>query len=98
MEWALLQGEPTGVSVFFIDAGIDTGRQMFIRKEIPVLGQGGISQAKNYLFSLDAEFYKEALQKIRDENFSCRENDGPGRRYYVMSKLFLSVTEDILAC
>lgn len=96
MEWSLLQGDPTGVSVFFLDPGIDTGGRMIFKREFPVTERGNISQAKNYLFSLDAGLYKEALQYLHDKNFALLENDGSGKRYYVMSKLFSSVVEETL--
>lgn len=96
MEWSLLQGDPAGVSVFFIDKGIDTGRQMVLKKEISISGRGCVSQAKNYLFGLDVDLYKESLEKMHNENFLYLGNDGSGKRYYVMSDLFLSVVEKIL--
>jgi len=96
MEWSLLQGDPTGVSVFFIDPGIDTGKRMIFKREFSLTRRGSISQAKNYLFSLDAGLYKEALQILQDNNFTFLENDGSGKRYYVMSKLFSSVVEETL--
>ena len=96
MEWALLNGDPNGISVFFIDTGIDTGKQVALHKEISLNGKGDLDKAKKYLFSLDAELFREALLLIKDENFSYLINDGSGKRYFVMSKLLLNVTNDIL--
>src|SRR6266478_6566139 len=37
-EWSVLQGDPTGVTVFFIDSGIDTGGRIVLREFIPSKG------------------------------------------------------------
>ncbi len=96
MEWTLLQGDRTGVSVFFIDAGIDTGEKIVFSREVDVSGKKSIPEAKSHLFSQDADCYKTAIQKLRNENFQFETNDGSGERYYVMSNLFLSVVDDLL--
>ena len=96
MEWTILQGDRTGVSVFFIDAGIDTGERMIISREIDVTGFKSIPEAKSHLFSHDAECYKTAIQKLQTEDFRFETNDGSGARYYVMSDLFQAVVSDKL--
>ncbi|MDH5457619.1 MAG: formyltransferase family protein [Nitrospinota bacterium] len=96
MEWTILQGDRTGVSVFFIDAGIDTGERMVFSREIDVSGFESIEEAKSHLFSHDAECYKTAVQKLQTEDFKFEINDGSGARYYVMSNLFFSVVGDLL--
>ena len=55
-----------------------------------------IGEAKAYLFGLDAVFFRRALELLRDENFSFKLNDGSGHRYFVMSKLFQGVVEELL--
>jgi methionyl-tRNA formyltransferase len=93
MEWALLEGEPVGITVFFIDSGIDTGKRIVLREEVDISGCKSIQEAKQYLFDLDAVFFRRALELLRSENFEHKLNDNSGRRYYVMSKLFQSVVE-----
>ncbi|HEV7373083.1 MAG TPA: formyltransferase family protein [Pyrinomonadaceae bacterium] len=93
MEWALLEGQPVGITVFFIDSGIDTGERIVLREEVDISGYKSIQEAKQYLFDLDAIFFRRALELLRSENFEYQLNDGSGRRYYVMSKLFQSVVE-----
>ena len=96
MEWSILQRDPTGVSVFFIDAGIDTGERVVFFREIDVSGFENIRKAKSHMFSHDAECYKTAIQGLQAEDFKFENNDGSGARYYVMSDLFLSVADDLL--
>jgi hypothetical protein len=96
MEWSLLQGEPTGVTVFFIDAGIDTGRRVVLRKEVDVCDYDSVAEAKQYLFDLDAPFFRAALERLGAGDTEYEVNDGSGRRYYVMSELFRGVVEKII--
>lgn len=94
MEWALLEGEPVGITVFFIDSGIDTGERIVLTEEVDINGCKSIREARQYLFSLDAVLFRRALELLRSEKFDYKLNDNSGRRYYVMSKLFQSVVEE----
>ena len=96
MEWSLLQGEPVGVTVFFIDSGIDTGRRIVLREEVDVSHCKSVAEAKQYLFDLDASFFHRALERLRSDDFEYEVNEGSGRRYYVMSKLFRGVVEKLI--
>jgi len=97
MEWSLLEGRPTGASVFFVDEGIDTGSRIVLRREIPVDRFPDVRSAKEHLFGRDTELFGEALALLSGPGFAPLENDGSGRRYYVMSRLFSGVVESILA-
>lgn len=96
MEWALLEDGPTGITVFLIDSGIDTGERIVLREEIDISHCRSIARAKAYLFNLDAVFFRRALELLRSEGFSFRHNDGNGPRYYVMSRLFQNVADELL--
>ena len=96
LEWALLEGGPTGITVFFIDEGIDTGERIVLREEVDVSHCGSTASAKAYLFNLDAVFFRRALELLRSEGFSFQHNDGSGPRYYVMSRLFQNVADELL--
>jgi hypothetical protein len=98
LEWSLLEGNPTGITVFFIDAGIDTGRRIVLREEVDISHCRSIEEAKSYLFNLDATFFRRALEHLREDGFTYQLNDPTaGRRYYVMSKLFHDVAEEIIS-
>ena len=93
MEWSLVQGDPTGISVFFVDAGIDTGERIVLSETVDVSHCQTLAEAKQYLFDCDARFYRRAIEKLQQDDKSFQVNDGSGRRYYVMSKLFREIAE-----
>ncbi len=96
MEWALLEGQAVGVTVFFIDSGIDTGERIVLREEVDVSHCRSIAEAKQHLFDLDAVYFRRALELLRSKDFEYKLNDNSGRRYYVMSRLFQSVVEKLI--
>ena len=96
LEWSILQGDPVGVTVFFIDAGIDTGSRILVSEEIDVSSYRSVAEAKQHLFDRDGEFFRRALMILGDSESSFRMNDGSGRRYFVMSKLFQGVVDRLL--
>lgn len=95
MEWSLLEDAPVGITVFFLDSGIDTGERIVFSEEVDVSHCQSIDGAKQYLFGLDAVFYCRALKLLEAGSIQYKLNDGSGRRYYVMSKLFQKVVADI---
>jgi methionyl-tRNA formyltransferase len=96
VEWSILQGDPVGVTVFFIDIGIDTGARILISEEVDISGCKSVAEAKAYLFDLDKVFFRRALALLRDSEPSFRLNDGSGPRYFVMSRLFQEVVDQLL--
>ncbi|HJP93658.1 MAG TPA: formyltransferase family protein [Pyrinomonadaceae bacterium] len=96
LEWSILQSDPVGVTVFFIDSGIDTGSQILLSERVDISRYRSIAEAKRYLFELDQVFLRKALVLLSEGKPSFRQNDGTGRRYFVMSKLFESVVERLV--
>src|SRR5215204_1740227 len=96
LEWSILQGDAVGITVFFIDTGIDTGARILMSEEVDISGCKSVTEAKEYLFNLDQVFFRKALALICDSKPSFRLNDGSGRRYFVMSKLFQEVVDQLL--
>lgn len=97
MEWSLLNGDPTGITTFFIDEGIDTGRTVILREEIDVSGFSDVAAAKAYLFLRDANMYAKALERLLAGDFEPAEQDiAEGRRWYAMSRLFTDAASQIL--
>jgi methionyl-tRNA formyltransferase len=96
MEWSILQGDPVGITVFFIDTGIDTGARIVISEEVDISGCKSVNEAKEYLFNLDRVFFRKALMLLTDSKQSFQLNDGTGPRYFVMSKLFQEVVDQLL--
>jgi methionyl-tRNA formyltransferase len=97
MEWALIEGRPVGITVFFIDSGIDTGERIVFSEEIDISRHSSIKEAKQQLFELDAVCFRRALELLRSKGFEFKLNAGQqGRRYYVMSRLFQGVVEKLI--
>lgn len=96
LEWSILQGDPVGITVFFIDAGIDTGARIVILEEVDISGCKSVAEAKAYLFDLDRVFFPRALALVGDGKTSFLTNDGSGPRYFVMSKLFQEAVDLML--
>lgn len=97
-EWSVLQGDPTGVTVFFIDSGIDTGSRIVLREFIASKGWTGVRALKNMLFGYDARLYRKALEVLMQPGVQFESNEvSKGQRYYVMSKVFVTAVNDILA-
>ncbi len=96
MEWSLLQGDAVGVTVFFVDSGIDTGARIVLSEVVDVRNCKTINEAKQQLFDLDARLFRRAIELLQSEEQTFEHNDGSGRRYYVMSKLFRGVVDQLL--
>ena len=96
LEWSILQGDPVGITVFFIDTGIDTGARILFSEEIDISHCRSVTEAKQYLFSLDKESFPRALALLSEDTQSFQLNDASGPRYFVMSKLFTGVVEQLL--
>jgi methionyl-tRNA formyltransferase len=96
VEWSILQGDPVGISVFFIDTGIDTGARILLLEEVDISNCQTVSEAKEYLFNLDQVSFPKALALLADNNPTFQLNDGTGPRYYVMSKLFQDVVGQLM--
>jgi len=96
-EWSVLQGDRTGVTVFFIDSGIDTGARIVLREFISPDAKNSVEKLKKVLFGCDARLYRQALEAVMSSEFPCERNDtSKGRRYYVMSKMLTEVVNQIL--
>lgn len=96
-EWSVMQGDSTGITVFFIDSGIDTGERIVLRESISSDGKNSVPKLKNMLFACDARLYRKALEALMCPEFRFERNDlSEGRRYYVMSNMFTEVVSRIL--
>lgn len=96
-EWSVLQGDPVGVTVFFIDTGIDTGERIVLREFISPNGARSVRRLKKLLFDRDARLYRQALEALSSPDFRFERNEvSEGRRYYVMSKALTEAANEIL--
>lgn len=64
VQWALINGEKiTGVTLFWLDKGMDTG-PVFLRREVPVLGSDDAASLFARLTAVGGELLEEGLAKI----------------------------------
>ena len=78
--WALAHGDSeTGVSVFFVDKGIDSG-PIIIQKTIPITSRCLDLLLKETKF-LGAQAVVEAIVQIRDEEIRLKLNDDASSTY-----------------
>ena len=102
VEWSILQGDPVGITVFFVDTGIDTGSRVLISEKVDISIEikqillRSVTEAKKYLFDLDRVFFPKALALLSDSKPTFGVNDRSGRRYFVMSNLFQGVVDQLL--
>jgi hypothetical protein len=97
-QWSTLLGDPTGITVFFIDSGIDTGSRIVLRELVPARACKNVKALRRKLFACDAHLYRKALEAVTSAGFPYERNDvSLGKRHYVMSKMFNEVVNDILA-
>lgn len=96
MEWSILQGDSVGITVFFIDGGIDTGSRILWSEQIDVSSCRSVSEAKQFLFGLDKASFPKALRLLSEGQPNFHLNDDSGLRYFVMSKLFVGVVDQLL--
>lgn len=97
MEWAILNGHKPGISVFFMDEGIDSGPRIVVRELVHLDDAKDSASAKRQLFNLDGVYYAKAVQKLQRPNYQPSIAEEPGTRYYVMSELLTRVVDDLIA-
>ena len=94
VEWSLLLGAPLGVTVFFMDEGIDTGSRLVLWQPLDGSPPRDLDTTRRLLFDSDGACYAAGLRAMREASFRFVHNDLMlGRRYYVMSRLFREVAE-----
>jgi methionyl-tRNA formyltransferase len=73
---AILNGEPPGVSIHFIDADIDTGR-LIIREHLPVFMGDDLAKINDRAACRGAELMAEVIHRIQDESLTLPEISEP---------------------
>ena len=97
MEWSLLGGDETGITVFFIDEGIDTGSEIVLRRPVDVSAFDDVASAKRFLFGLAPEMFERALRELTRPGFRPEtQQESEGTRWYAMSGLFSGVVDGLL--
>ena len=98
INWAVINGETqTGVTTFFLDKEIDTGR-IIMQKPFDIPDEADVEYVYDGLMHLGAEICLETLEKIiaadgHPESILQEELEGKYRRLYEAPKLFKNTCE-----
>lgn len=95
--WAIYNRDDVGVSVHFVDSGVDTG-QICLTQIIPIKTgdtlQSLSQKAEETAGKLMAEVVKEIMNKGHTKTVSNNKNSG--KQYYKMDEMTLKETQNIL--
>lgn len=97
LEWSLFRGQPIGVTLHFIDPGIDTGD--IIRFQ-PIAVEPGdtVEGLRGKTFPVDVEQMLDAVRKLEDGALTrTAQTDADGRQYFAMHRRLLGITQKQLA-
>jgi methionyl-tRNA formyltransferase len=79
--WPIINGEKkTGISVHFVDNGIDTGN-IIVQKEIDISELEYVFEMQNRFKEIYKYIFVEALRKIKQTNLHIVQNHLPGSYY-----------------
>ena len=98
INWAVINGETkTGVTTFFLDKDIDTGR-VILQKPFDIPDEANVEYVYDGLMHLGADICLETLEKIiaadgNPESVPQEELEGKFKRLYEAPKLFKNVCE-----
>ena len=99
LEWTILNGGKACITCFFIDTGIDTGEKIILTQAYSDnalkedCSSSDLSQAKEFLFQQDVQIYQKAVERIEQSTQWDVNDITKGKRYYIMSNLFLDVAK-----
>jgi methionyl-tRNA formyltransferase len=95
LEWSLLHGHPLGVTVHFIDAGIDTGAVLLTRSVEPRRGDT-ISDLRRRAIRESVEGICAAMDGLRDGTLQAQPQQEGGRQFFVMHERLRALAESRL--
>jgi methionyl-tRNA formyltransferase len=92
-EWSVYCGAPVGVTVHFVDAGIDTG-PILLREEIPLERGETFATLRGKHQDVAARLLVQAALDLRDgSSTAVVQNAGDGHQYYRMHPALRRVAE-----
>lgn len=96
-EWSIYNGDPVGVSIHWVDPGVDTGA-ILLTEELPLYRGDTLADLRRRQRAASARLLAEAVRRIgagTAERIPQRAEDG--RQYYRMHPALLERVEAMLA-
>jgi len=91
LEWSLFKEDGLGVSVHYIDEGIDTG-PMLLQKKIDIIKGDNIESLRNKTTPLSVELVSEVIKGI-EKNKLKPKKQGSGKQYFIMHPRLKKIVE-----
>ncbi|HWC18809.1 MAG TPA: formyltransferase family protein [Terriglobales bacterium] len=94
-EWSLICDVPLGITVHFMDAGIDTGPVLFRRQFVIPSECASLGDLRNRMIAQGIEFMVEAVNQLRDGRMSAipQAKSAEDRQFFVMHDRLKAVAE-----
>ena len=93
LEWSLFHNDPIGVTIHFIDAGIDTG-DILLQRNIPIETDDTIASLRAKSIPISVEGFAEVIEKLSEDAIQpIKQTAGEGKQYFVMHKRLKDFTE-----
>ncbi len=93
LEWSLFQNHKIGVTLHFIDPGIDTG-DILLFKEIPIKKADTIDSLRNKSREINLELIHEGLKRFKDGTIKrITQKPEDGKQYFVMHPRLKAIAE-----
>jgi hypothetical protein len=97
IEWAILHDEPVGVSIFWVDAGVDTG-DVVLQRRIPVTPGETIARLRRKSADAGKALLVEAVSMIvRGTAPRVPQRREDGKQFFTMHPRLLQLVEQKLA-
>lgn len=93
-EWAVLRGDEPGVTVHFIDPGIDTGRIVFVEPVPITAADTSLTRLRSRVVARTVDGLVRGVTALGDGTARPRpQRPEEGRQYFVMHQDLLEITE-----
>jgi methionyl-tRNA formyltransferase len=92
LEWSLLHGDPLGITIHFIDSGIDTG-EILLRRELEADPSDTIESLRAAATLESADALAEAVRLLAEGREERTAQSREGKQYFVMHARLKGVAE-----
>ena len=92
LEWSLHNKFPIGVTIHFIDEGIDTG-DILITREIPIEKGDTIDSLRDKSYPISVDALAEAVNRLQEKTLEAFKQKASGKQYFVMHQRMKDIIE-----